>query len=185
MTPDELTHVDLYSCFPSAVQIAATELGLGLERPLTVTGGLCFAGGPWNNYVMHAIATMVGLLREDPEAVGLNSANGGFTTKHAFGVYAARPPAVPFRVENLQAEVDARPARAFAGDFEGPAVIESYTVMHERDGSPTTAFAACLTADGARTWATASDPDLLEAMKVEEFCDRPAHVGPGSVLLVP
>jgi acetyl-CoA C-acetyltransferase len=185
VTADELTHVDLYSCFPSAVQIAATELGLGLDRPLTVTGGLCFAGGPWNNYVMHAIATMVALLREEPEAVGFNSANGGFTTKHAFGVYAARPPAVPFRVENLQAEVDARPARAFAEDHEGPVVIESYTVMHERDGSPATAFAACLTADGARTWATTSELDVLEAMEVEELCDRPAHVGPGRRLLVP
>ena len=34
------------------------ELGLGLDRPLTVTGGLSFAGGPWNNYVTHSIATM-------------------------------------------------------------------------------------------------------------------------------
>ena len=31
---DDLAHVDLYSCFPSAVQIGARELGLGLDRPL-------------------------------------------------------------------------------------------------------------------------------------------------------
>ncbi|HEX9992579.1 MAG TPA: hypothetical protein VGB14_06605, partial [Acidimicrobiales bacterium] len=43
----DLAHVDLYSCFPSAVQVAAAELGIGLDRPLTVTGGLSFAGGPW------------------------------------------------------------------------------------------------------------------------------------------
>src|SRR5207247_4706988 len=36
---DEVDHVDLYSCFPSAVQIAAGEPGLDLGRPLTVTGG--------------------------------------------------------------------------------------------------------------------------------------------------
>ena len=48
---DELAHVDLYSCFPSAVEVAAAEIGLGLDRQLTVTGGLSFAGGPWNNYV--------------------------------------------------------------------------------------------------------------------------------------
>lgn len=62
----DLDYVDLYSCFPSAVQVAAHELGLpvGVEsRPLTVTGGLTFAGGPWNNYVTHAIATMVEVLR--------------------------------------------------------------------------------------------------------------------------
>src|SRR3954462_4326604 len=56
---DDVDHIDLYSCFPSAVQVAAAELGLsGDPRPLTVTGGLTFAGGPWNNYVTHSIATM-------------------------------------------------------------------------------------------------------------------------------
>jgi acetyl-CoA C-acetyltransferase len=65
---DEPDHVDLYSCFPSAVQIAARELGLGLDRPLTVTGGLTFAGGPGNDYAMHSVATLVGRLRAEPEA---------------------------------------------------------------------------------------------------------------------
>ena len=39
-TVDKLDFVDLYSCFPSAVQIAAKEYGLDEERDLTVTGGL-------------------------------------------------------------------------------------------------------------------------------------------------
>ena len=59
-TIDDVALVDLYSCFPSAVQLGAQSLGLSLDRQLTRTGGLSFAGGPWNNYVMHAIATMVG-----------------------------------------------------------------------------------------------------------------------------
>ncbi|MEJ2130588.1 MAG: hypothetical protein P8Y95_02960, partial [Gammaproteobacteria bacterium] len=46
---------DVYSCFPVAVQVAAREIGLRRDIPLTVTGGLTFAGGPLNNYVMHAI----------------------------------------------------------------------------------------------------------------------------------
>ncbi|MFM7526780.1 MAG: hypothetical protein ACKO48_09770, partial [Actinomycetota bacterium] len=45
---DDAAFIDLYSCFPSAVQLGAASLGLGLERPLTLTGGLSFAGGPWN-----------------------------------------------------------------------------------------------------------------------------------------
>ena len=66
---DDIDYVDLYSCFPSAVQVAAAELGLPADdpaRPLTVTGGLTFAGGPWNNYVAHSIATMAGLLTANP-----------------------------------------------------------------------------------------------------------------------
>ena len=64
--PDEIAHVDLYSCFPSAVQVQAGALGFGLDRPLTVTGGMRFSGGPWNNYAMHGLATMVGVLRGGP-----------------------------------------------------------------------------------------------------------------------
>ncbi len=66
---DEIDFVDVYSCFPSAVQVAAAEIGLPLDdpsRPLTVTGGLTFAGGPWNNYVSHSIATMAERLVADP-----------------------------------------------------------------------------------------------------------------------
>ena len=84
---DDVAHVDLYSCFPSAVQIAAAELGLDEARPLTVTGGLPFAGGPLNNYVMHSIATMVDVARQHPGELCLCSANGGFVTKHAIGLY--------------------------------------------------------------------------------------------------
>ena len=92
LSPDEIDLVDLYSCFPSAVQIAARELSFSLDRPLTVTGGLTFAGGPLNNYVMHSISRMVTLLREDRNKKGLITANGGFLTKHSFGIYSATPP---------------------------------------------------------------------------------------------
>lgn len=98
VTIDEIAHVDIYSCFPSAVQIAARELGLAIDepgRPLTVTGGLTFAGGPGNNYTSHAVATLLPLLRADPEAYGLATAVGWYLTKHAVGVYSARPPASP------------------------------------------------------------------------------------------
>ena len=60
---DDIALVDLYSCFPSAVQLGAAALGLDARPPAHRTGGLPFAGGPWNNYVMHAIATVVDDLR--------------------------------------------------------------------------------------------------------------------------
>ncbi|MGH7748227.1 MAG: acetyl-CoA acetyltransferase, partial [Candidatus Dormibacteria bacterium] len=113
---DEVDHLDLYSCFPSAVQIAATELGIDLQRRLTVTGGLTFAGGPWNNYVTHAIASMVATLRADPGSIGLCTANGGLLTKHAVGVYSTRPPRRPFAVVRCQADVDRLPRRGLAED---------------------------------------------------------------------
>ncbi|MFQ5698136.1 MAG: acetyl-CoA acetyltransferase [Myxococcota bacterium] len=172
---DDLGPVDVYSCFPSAVQVAAQELGLSLERPLTVTGGLTFGGGPLNNYVMHSIARMVERLRAEPGTRGLITANGGFLTKHAFGVYSSEPPVEPFRHEDLQAQVDALPSREAVVDFDGPVEIESYTVMHGAEG-PERAHAACLLSDGRRSWASSSDPELMAAMTREEFCGKRARI---------
>jgi acetyl-CoA C-acetyltransferase len=163
---DDIAIVDLYSCFPSAVQLGARSLGLDLDRQLTRTGGLAFAGGPWNNYVMHAIATVVGDLRQQPDEKALVWANGGYVTKHSFGVYATEPPADGFRRGSPQADVDALPSRSLATieDAAGPATIESFTVMHARDGSPEQAITTCLLDDGRRAWGLSSDPDVMTAL---------------------
>lgn len=172
---DDIAHVDLYSCFPSAVQVAAAELGFGEERPLTVTGGLTFGGGPLNNYVMHAIARMAEVLRDSPGDVGLVSSNGGFITKHAFGIYSTAPPAKPFRFEVPQDRVDAMPTREAVPAFDGKVEIESYTVMYGSNG-PSAALAACLLDDGRRAWGNTDDPEVMHAMVNEEFCGRPARL---------
>jgi acetyl-CoA C-acetyltransferase len=174
---DDLAHVDLYSCFPSAVEIAAAELGLGLERPLTVTGGLSFAGGPWNNYVTHSIAAMAERLRAEPGAMGLVTANGGFITKHAFGIYSTEPPATPFQHEDVQAEVDALPRRVLDEAPDGPVDIESWTVLHGKEG-PEHGYLVGLTAEGHRAWGATSDAGQVQAMLTEELAGRKAELRP-------
>lgn len=158
---DDVDYVDLYSCFPSAVQVAAAELGLPVDdpaRPLTVTGGLTFAGGPWNNYVTHSIATMAELLTANPGRRGLITANGGYLTKHSFGVYGTEPPLSEFRWEDVQSEVDREPTRRSAVEWEGVGTIESWTTPFGRDGRPEKAFLAVRTPDESRTLAVIADP---------------------------
>ncbi len=161
--PDDLRHVDLYSCFPSAVQITARELGLGLDRDLTVTGGLTFAGGPWNNYVTHAVASMVERLRDEP-GLGFCSANGGFVAKHAFGLYGSEPPEAGFAHAEPQDEIDTHPTVEPAGDAEGSMTLEAYTVMHDRDSEPETGLAVMMTADGRRAWGTTTDAEAMSML---------------------
>lgn len=172
---DEIDHFDLYSCFPSSVELAAAELGVSERRPLSVTGGLTFGGGPLNSYGLHAIARMAEVLREDRGALGLVHGNGGWLAKHALGVYGAEPPERGFRYANPQAELDVFPLREALVDWDGPVTIEAYTVAH-RQGSPRLAHASCLTGDGRRTWATLSEPSVMDAMMREEFCGRRGRV---------
>lgn len=181
---DGIAHLDVYSCFPSAVQLACAELAIPLDRTLTVTGGLSFAGGPWNDYVTHAIATMIGRLREHPGELGLVTANGGLVTKHAFGVYSTEPPASGFRWEKPQDEIDAAaPRRAVAeAGWTGEATIEAATVMHDRDGAPERTIAALLTDDGARAWATSDDPAVHRLVTDAEPVGTRATVAPDGTL---
>lgn len=175
LSVSDIDLIDVYSCFPVAVQVASDELGLPIDRSLTITGGLTFGGGPLNNYVMHSIARMVELLRESRDKRGLITANGGYLTKHAFGVYSGEPPAADFQHVDVQDEVDATPSRHSVIDHNGEATIESYTVMYGAE-APTIGHAACLLDDGTRTWANTEDPALMQAMTIEEFCERRVRI---------
>ena len=164
VSADDIAHVDLYSCFPSAVQVAAAELGFSPERQLTVTGGLGFAGGPGSNYVTHAIAAMVDVLRRDPGSVGLATGVGWYLTKHSLGLYSTEPPVGGFR---HTARPDPAPARAAVAGYRGAATIEAYTIQYDRDGAPDFALFSLLTPDGRRTWHRSGPVD-----PTEEWCGR-------------
>lgn len=174
---DALTHVDLYACFPVAVQIAARELGLAVDdpaRPLTVTGGLTFGGGPGNNYGGHAVATMVQRLRAEPGTFGLASSLGWYATKHALGVYSSLPPAQPYR--HLRPIIDHPPARPARSHHDGPAVIEAYTVAYARDGHPHAAMVSLIEPAGARILLRSTDNDLITELVDGDLLGLPVTV---------
>ena len=125
----------------------------------------------------------VELNRDNPGKVGLITANGGYLTKHAFGIYSAEPPEKDFQYANLQAEVDTTPSREWIVDHDGEVVIESYTVMYTQNGV-SVGHAACLTADGKRTWANTQDSELAKEMTQSEFCGRRARINGRGVLSI-
>ncbi|MGH3349818.1 MAG: acetyl-CoA acetyltransferase [Nocardioides sp.] len=186
ITLEDLGPVDIYSCFPSAVQIAADALGLPIDdpdRPLTVTGGLTFAGGPWNNYSTHAIVTMVREVRRT-QRPGLVTANSGYLTKHSIGVYAPTP-GEAFRRASAQAEADSVTTTPVAKAYEGPAEMEAWTVAHDREGQPETAMAALRTPDGARTLARSAVPELAERLASEDLAGAKVAVSADATFDLP
>ena len=175
--------VDLYSCFPTVVQTAGEVIGLDpfdASRPPTVTGGLTFAGGPGNNYVTHAIATMVERLRARPEATGLVTGLGWFSTEHAWGAYRATPPARGFGWRDVQGLVEATP-RVEVATGDGEVVVETYTVTHRPDGSPERLVVCGRRADGRRQWAHGEDPDLCAHAESSELLGARLSVRDGRV----
>jgi len=168
LEPRDAAWLDFYSCFPAPVQLTAEALGISLERALTVTGGLTYGGGPLNNYVLHAIATVVARLRGRGAERALVTAVGGNFSKHAAGVYGAAPPEQGFAFADLADEVRALPRCAYEASHRGEAEVEAYTVLAEQ-GRLTRAAIACRTPRGARTWARASDAMLAERFAHEDL----------------
>jgi acetyl-CoA C-acetyltransferase len=185
-TIHDIDIVDLYSCFPAAVQLGAKSLGLDINSQLTRTGGLPFAGGPWNNYVMHAIATVATELREGIGSSGLVWANGGYTTKHAFGVYSTEPPTDGFKYDYPQDQIDALPRRSLASpaDAAGDVTVEAYSVMHDREGNPERSILSCLLDDGRRAWGETSDVVTGRDMCVNEWVGTRVRLDASGNLLV-
>ena len=62
-SPGDVGYMELYSCFPQAVRVQLEEIPVDAGRPLSVTGGMTFGGGPLNNFVLQATVKMAQLLR--------------------------------------------------------------------------------------------------------------------------
>ena len=167
---DNIGPMDLYSCFPSVVQITMNELGIDPERAATTTGGLSFFGGPMNSYVIHAIASTIDEIRKTGE-FGFVHANGGYATKHACAVYHNEPPKGQFRRMNVQEEIEASPKREVEENPIGKSVVEAYTVLHGREG-PEKALMTTLMEDGKRALASTSDGQTMQSMMSEEYVGK-------------
>lgn len=177
----DIDHMDLYSCFPSAVEYALDAFGIPAddERGLTVTGGLPYFGGAGNNYVMHSIVMMLHKVREDAGSFGLVTGNGWFATKHSAGIYSTEPTEGPWKrrdPKDYQGEIDAIERPNVVVEANGKGTIETYTVVHDRTG-PMLGIVIGRLEDGSRFLAnTPSDKAVLEDLMAREGLGRSGTV---------
>lgn len=177
---EDLEHVDLYSCFPFAIQAGASALGIGTDPVPSLTGGMTFFGGPFGNYVLHSKASMVERLRADPGSTGAIGSVGGAFAHFSYGVYSTDPGAEPLPlIEDVSAEFDAMPRREIVEVYSGAATVESYSVVVTHDG-PLQVIAAALNEDGHRVWGRSHDADLMQALlDDEDICGRTMQLTDG------
>jgi acetyl-CoA C-acetyltransferase len=166
---DDVAHFDLYSCFASSLHLACDALGLSPTDPrgLTVTGGLPFAGGPASNYMLHSIATMADVVREDAGSLGLVSGVGMHMTKHVYAAYSTDPGATPQPPDDLG--LKAVPKREIVATYEGEATVVTYTVAHQRDGTPEWGLVIGELPSGQRVYAKVIDAGLLQEAESREL----------------
>jgi len=181
-TLEDIDLIDIYSCFPSAVEVTCDALDLSYSDPrgLTVTGGLPFFGGPGNNYSMHAIASLLPALRANPESFALVTANGGYLSKHATGIYSASPLRGSWQRESsskIQTRIDAMASPEFVETANGAAEIETYTVCFNRTEAVRGIVIGRLLETGQRFLAnTNADEATLRQMMQDDFFSRTGNV---------
>jgi acetyl-CoA C-acetyltransferase len=181
---DDIGHIDLYSCFPSAVQMGANAIGLPLDDPrgLTLTGGLPYFGGPGNNYVTHSIAALATRLRDNPDDLGLVTGISWYVTKNAIGICSAKPPPNGFRVGDTtegQQRIDAT-ALEVVNDYEGEAVVDGFTVEHDKKDGPVRAPMYARTPDDKRVVAVAADPAIPAKISGTSLIGHKVRIKPGT-----
>ena len=172
IAPDDFDHLDIYSCFPAAVRVQTAELDIDDHRALTITGGMTFAGGPFNNYTLQAVAEMTHVLRANPTTKGLVTNVSGMLTKYGMSAWSCQPPARPF--ESLDVSAIAAAATTTVSvdaDYHGPARVASYTVTYDK-GLPLLGIVIADTPGGQRCLARSSAADLVADMVTNEWCGR-------------
>ena len=178
-------HVDLYSCFPVAVRVQQRELGLDRAATPTLTGGMAFGGGPFNNYTYQSTAAVIEAVRADPGSLGLVSTVSGLLTKPALAVWSTEPgeQGPPALVADLAERADAVTTRLeVVADHVGPATVATFTVTFEGADAQSAFVIADL--DGSTRWiGTSSDPALLAAGTAGELTGRTVQIDGGSCTL--
>lgn len=179
---DDVDTFDLYSCFGSAIQFARDALALAEDdpRPISVTGGLPYHGGPSSNYMSHSVSHLVDRLRSGDAEVGLVTGVGMHLTKHVAAVWSSRPG--PVRVTSAptqqhRAGAGIEPDVKVCDSATGPATVLTATVVHASDGSPRHAVALCELTDGARCYAHSEHQDSIDAVIDSTWVSHKAYVG--------
>ncbi len=169
---EDIEFLELYSCFPAAVKSYVQELGVAPTRPLVISGGMSFAGGPLNNFVLQSTVAMARTLRANPGSRGLVSSVSGMLTKQAFAIWSSKPPAAGYQHADVSAETasltDTSPLQP---DYQGSAKVAGYTINCV-PGFPEHLVTVCDLPTGGRTVATSLDDQLLGFAKENELCGR-------------
>ncbi|MCG8529242.1 MAG: hypothetical protein MI749_01110 [Desulfovibrionales bacterium] len=172
---------DLYSCFPCAVSIAKKMLKISDDdpRPLTLTGGLGFFGGPGNNYNLHAVATLAEKIAGGEYKTGMVTALGWFMHKHAAGIYSCHRPHTDLSTMDKEDETDYLAGATALPSIKAPrgkGHIETYTIIYHPDHTPRYAILYGLTPDGKRFVAnTPDDPQIYATLTEDTQVGRPVR----------
>ncbi|HVH16749.1 MAG TPA: acetyl-CoA acetyltransferase [Myxococcota bacterium] len=183
LAPEAIGARELYSCFPSAVRIQLRELGFAAEPTPSWTGGMAFAGGPLNNFVLQAAARMLEVLRGQGGAAVLTAVSG-MLTKQGVSLWSHEPGEADFGYADVSNEAErAEAPREVVTDVAGAGEVCGYTVLYEA-GAPVRTVALVDRDDGRRSLASSADRGLAQRGTQEELAGMRVGVEADGTLVI-
>ena len=161
------TLYELYSCFPVAVQLFAESLNVPENIDKTITGGMPFAGGPLNNYMLHATAQMLMRIRKHTDEIGLITGVSGMMTKQALAIWG-KDPLMDFEAKDVTAEAEKLEIPVPMSNLkEGIAKVIGCTTLYEKL-NPTKAVFYAEDSQGRRLVLTSNEENIIKQVEEEE-----------------
>ena len=161
---------DLYSCFPVAVQMFADALNLKNKQNFTVTGGMAYAGGPLNHYVMTSTVKMIEEIRSDISKVGIVTGVSGMMTKQSFALWSKKPLDKFYFKDVSQDAHDLDKPLKISSQTNGRAIVIGYTVINDKKGPKAVLYAEDLNND--RKILISRDKKYINNMEKNEWVGK-------------
>ena len=161
---------DLYSCFPVAVHMFSKSLNVDLSKEATITGGMPFAGGPLNSYVLHSTIKMILKIRNDNSKIGIVTGVSGMMTKQSYALWSKNPD-IEFSFKDFTSEASKEEAPVKISSLsDGAGTIIGYTTIKSTNHKKAVIYLD--SDDGKRKLITSSDESIIKSMENEEWVKR-------------
>jgi acetyl-CoA C-acetyltransferase len=158
---------ELYSCFPVAVQLFSESLNVPENTDKTITGGMPFAGGPLNNYMLHATAQMLMKIRKNTNEIGLITGVSGMMTKQALAIWG-KEPVMDFESMDVTAEAEKLEIPVPMSALQkGEAKVIGCTTLYEKF-NPIKAVFYGEDSQGHRLVLTSNEEGIIKQVEAEE-----------------
>ena len=162
---------DLYSCFPAAVEMFGEALKIKNLSQSSITGGMSFAGGPLNSYVLNSTVQMIRKIRSEENKHGIVTGISGMMTKQSFALWGKRNLInYSFKDVSEEAENHEVPYK-ISSETSGEGNIIGYTVIKNEE-SVKKAVIYIEDVNKNRNIITSENKEVIESMEINEWVGK-------------
>jgi acetyl-CoA C-acetyltransferase len=149
------------------------SLKIDISKNATITGGMPFAGGPLNSYVIHSTIKMISKIRDDNSKVGIVTGVSGMMTKQSYALWSKNPE-IEFAFKDFTVEAKNKEIPIGISKIDsGQGTIIGCTTIIIDNKYKAVIYLNCQ--DGKRKLITSSDESIIKSMESEEWVKRKVY----------